>query len=101
MRLPVASVEGTVFSDAAAAHRSHHDDVASSVWHLVAAASPSHLPWFSRSLLQPPAKLRLPCSAADDGDAASGSEDEVEDENDVGHRVNARKQRQRVRSWEG
>ncbi|KAL4423114.1 hypothetical protein ABPG77_004797 [Micractinium sp. CCAP 211/92] len=33
--------------------------------------------------------------AADDGDAASDSEDEVEDENDVGHRINAKKQRQR------
>ncbi|KAL4458304.1 hypothetical protein ABPG75_013169 [Micractinium tetrahymenae] len=33
--------------------------------------------------------------AADDGDAASDSEDEVEDENEVGFRINAKKQRQR------
>lgn len=39
---------------------------------------------------------RLSRRAADDGDEASCSEDEVLDEGMVGHRINAKKQKQRV-----
>ena len=51
-------------------------------------------------LLLPAHSLSV-CSAAEDDDVASGSDDEVQDEGQVGYRINHKKQRQRVSAGEG
>jgi hypothetical protein len=48
-----------------------------------------------------PAPIAFLRSAAEDDDVASGSDDEVEDEGQVGYRINHKKQRQRVRAQGG